>query len=228
MSTQLEKVKLSNDQIAWRAAQDVEDGAYVNLGIGFPEKIAKFQPEGRQAIFHTENGVLGFGELPAEGEEDWDLINAGKRAITLNPGAAFFHQADSFAMVRGGHLDLAVLGAFQIAENGDLANWSTGKGTVPAVGGAMDLVHGAKRVAVVTDHVTKKGEPKLLERCSMPLTGLACVTRVYTSLAVIDIVEARFVLREKLPQLSMDDLQAVTGADLKIGKTVADLIVPTL
>lgn len=228
MSTQLEKVKLSNDQIAWRAAQDVEDGAYVNLGIGFPEKIAKFQPEGRQAIFHTENGVLGFGESPAEGEEDWDLINAGKRAITLNPGAAFFHQADSFAMVRGGHLDLAVLGAFQIAENGDLANWSTGKGTVPAVGGAMDLVHGAKRVAVVTDHVTKKGEPKLLKRCSMPLTGLACVTRVYTSLAVIDIVEARFVLREKLPQLSMDDLQAVTGAELKIGKTVADLIVPTL
>lgn len=228
MSTQLDEIKLSNDQIAWRAAQDIEDGSYVNLGIGFPERIAKFQPDGRQAIFHTENGVLGFGQAPAKGDEDWDLINAGKKAITLKPGAAFFHHADSFAMVRGGHLDLAVLGAFQVAENGDLANWSTGKGSVPAVGGAMDLVHGAKRVAVVTDHVTKNGEPKLVKRCTMPLTGVGCVTRIYTSLAVVDIEGAQFILREKHPLLSIDELQAVTGGELKIDQAVAVLTVPDL
>ncbi|MDA7963499.1 MAG: 3-oxoacid CoA-transferase subunit B [Ruegeria sp.] len=221
-------IKLSNAQIAWRAAQDIEDGAYVNLGIGFPEMVAKFQPEGREAIFHTENGVLGFGEAPKEGEEDWDLINAGKKAITLKPGSAFFHHADSFSMVRGGHLDVAILGAYQVAQNGDLANWSTGKGGVPAVGGAMDLVHGAKRVAVVTDHITKKGDPKLLDACTMPLTGVGCVTRVYTSLAVVDIEDGQFVLREKLPALSFDDLQAVTGAPLNVQGTVGDLIVPAL
>lgn len=220
--------KLSNAQIAWRAAQDIEDGAYVNLGIGFPEMVAKFQPEGREAIFHTENGVLGFGEAPPEGQEDWDLINAGKKAITLKPGAAFFHHADSFAMVRGGHLDVAILGAYQVAQNGDLANWSVGAKGVPAVGGAMDLVHGAKRVAVITDHVTKDGKPKLLEACTLPLTGVACVTRVYTSLCVVDIENGRFVLREKLPSISLEDLQAVTGATLVIDGPVADLIVPEL
>ncbi|MBO6718821.1 MAG: CoA transferase subunit B [Rhizobiaceae bacterium] len=218
--------KLTNAQIAWRAAQDLPDG-YVNLGIGFPEMIAKFKPEGRDVIYHTENGVLDFGESPPAGEEDWDLINAGKKAITLNPGAAFFHHADSFAMVRGGHLDVAVLGAYEVAENGDLANWSTGPGSVPAVGGAMDLVHGAKQIWVVTDHVTKKGEPKLLKECRLPLTGVGCVTTVYTSLAVIDIVDKRFVLREKLPSISLDELQAVTGADLVANK-VGDLIVPEL
>ncbi len=220
--------KLSNAQIAWRAAQDIEDGAYVNLGIGFPEIVAKFQPEGREAIFHTENGVLGFGEAPPKGQEDWDLINAGKKAITLKPGAAFFHHADSFAMVRGGHLDVAILGAYQVAQNGDLANWSVGAKGVPAVGGAMDLVHGAKRVAVITDHVTKDGKPKLLEACTLPLTGVACVTRVYTSLCVVDIENGRFVLREKLPSISLEDLQAVTGATLVIDGPVADLIVPEL
>jgi 3-oxoadipate CoA-transferase beta subunit len=218
--------KLSNAQIAWRAAQDIDDGSYVNLGIGFPEMIAKFQPEGRDVTYHTENGVLGFGKAPAEGEEDWDLINAGKKAITLNPGASFFHHADSFAMVRGGHLDLAVLGAYQVAQNGDLANWRVGSKGVPAVGGAMDLVHGAKRVAVVTDHITKKGEPKLVEQCTFPLTGVGCVTRVYTSLAVLDISEGKFILREKLPAISMDELQAVTGATLQIDGDVVDLIVP--
>jgi 3-oxoadipate CoA-transferase, beta subunit len=191
--------KLTNAQIAWRAAQDLPDGAYVNLGIGFPEMIAKFKPEGREVTYHTENGILDFGEAPPAGSEDWDLINAGKKAVTLNPGASFFHHADSFAMVRGGHLDVAVLGAYEIAENGDLANWSTGPGSVPAVGGAMDLVHGAKQVWVVTDHVTKKGQPKLVERCSLPLTGVGCVTRIYTSLAVIDVVDKHFVLRDKLP-----------------------------
>lgn len=218
--------KLSNAQIAWRAAQDIEDGSYVNLGIGFPEMIAKFQPEGRDVTYHTENGVLGFGKAPAEGEEDWDLINAGKKAITLNPGASFFHHADSFSMVRGGHLDLAVLGAYQVAQNGDLANWRVGSKGVPAVGGAMDLVHGAKRVAVVTDHVTKDGGPKLVETCTFPLTGVGCVTRVYTSLAVIDIEGGKFILREKLPGLSMEALQAVTGATLHTEGDVLDLIVP--
>ncbi|QDZ01432.1 CoA transferase subunit B [Nitratireductor mangrovi] len=220
--------KLTNAQIAWRAAQDLPDGAYVNLGIGFPEMIAKFKPKGREVTYHTENGILDFGEAPPAGEEDWDLINAGKKAVTLNPGAAFFHHADSFAMVRGGHLDVAVLGAYQVAENGDLANWSTGAGSVPAVGGAMDLVHGARQVWVVTDHVTKKGEPKLLETCTLPLTGVGCITTVYTSLAVIDIVDKRFVLREKLPSISLDELQAVTGARLVTGDTIGELNVPEL
>ena len=220
--------KLTNAQIAWRAAQDLPDGAYVNLGIGFPEMIATFKPEGREVTYHTENGILDFGEAPPAGEEDWDLINAGKKAVTLNPGASFFHHADSFAMVRGGHLDVAVLGAYEVAENGDLANWSTGPGSVPAVGGAMDLVHGARQVWVVTDHVTKKGEPKLIEKCRLPLTGVGCVTTIYTSLAVIDIVDKRFVLREKLPAISLEELQAVTGATLVVGDTVGDLNVPEL
>ena len=218
--------KLTNAQIAWRAAQDLPDGAYVNLGIGFPEMIAKFKPQGREVIYHTENGVLDFGEAPPAGAEDWDLINAGKKAITLNAGASFFHHADSFAMVRGGHLDVAVLGAYEVSENGDLANWSTGPGSVPAVGGAMDLVHGAKQVWVVTDHVTKKGEPKLLRQCRLPLTGVACVTTVYTSLAVIDIRGGRFVLREKLPGMSLDALQALTEATLVVESPVKDLVVP--
>ncbi len=219
-------IKLSNAQIAWRAAQDLPDGAYVNLGIGFPEMIAKFKPDGREVIYHTENGILGFGEGPAKGEEDWDLINAGKKAVTLNPGASFFHHADSFAMVRGGHLDIAVLGAYELAENGDIANWSTGPGSVPAVGGAMDLVHGAKQIWVVTDHVTKKGAPKLLKRCRLPLTGIGCVTTVYSSLAVIDVKNERFVLREKLPSISLEELQALTEADLVVEGGVKDLIVP--
>lgn len=223
-----EDIKLSNAQIAWRAAQDIEDGAYVNLGIGFPEMVAKFQPEGREAIFHTENGVLNFGEAPAAGEEDWDLINAGKKAVTLKPGAAFFHHADSFAMVRGGHLDVAILGAYQVAENGDLANWRVGSKGVPAVGGAMDLVHGAKQVVVITEHVTKDGKPKLVERCTFPLTGVGCITRVYTSHAVIDIVDGKFVVREKLAAMTMDELQAMTGGKLHTDGPVADLVVPAL
>ena len=220
------EIKLTNTQIAWRAAQDLQDGSYVNLGIGFPEMVAAFQPDGRDVIYHTENGVLGFGKAPPQGEEDWDLINAGKKAVTLKPGTAFFHHADSFAMVRGGHLDLAILGTYQVAQNGDIANWSTGRGGVPAVGGAMDLVHGAKTIAVVTDHVTKEGEPKLLKACTLPLTGVGCVKRVYTSLAVLDISEVGFVLREKLATISMDDLQAVTGAELHIEGEVIELNAP--
>jgi len=222
----IQDIKLSNAQIAWRAAQDIVDGAYVNLGIGFPEMVARFQPDGRQAIFHTENGVLDFGKAPAQGEEDWDCINAGKKAITIKPGTSFFHHADSFAMVRGGHLDVAILGAYEVAQSGDLANWTTGKGGVPAVGGAMDLVHGAKRVAVLTDHVTKKGTPKLVEACSLPLTGVGCVTRVYTSLAVVDIEGGKFVLREKISAISFEELQAATGAPLHVDGEVGDLIAP--
>ena len=220
--------KLSNAQIAWRAAQDLPDGAYVNLGIGFPEMIAKFKPQGREVIYHTENGILDFGEAPPAGQEDWDLINAGKKAVTLNPGASFFHHADSFAMVRGGHLDVAVLGAYEVAETGDLANWSTGPGSVPAVGGAMDLVHGAKQVWVVTDHVTKDGKPKLLRKCRLPLTGVGCVTTVFTSLAVIDIAGGRFHLREKVPFISLDELQALTEATLVTDAPVKELNVPDL
>ena len=216
-------MRLTPTQMAWRAAQDIDDGAYVNLGIGLPEMVAQFQPPGRQAIFHTENGILGFGEAPPAGEEDWDLINAGQKAVTIQPGTAFFNHADSFAMVRGGHLDVAILGAYQVAENGDLANWSTGPKGVPAVGGAMDLVHGAKRVAVMTDHLTKDGQPKLLERCTMPLTGVGCVTRIYTSHAVIDVVDRRFVLREKLAAMSFDELQSMTGARLVIDGSVGEL-----
>jgi len=226
MTANTEQQKLTNAQIAWRVAQDIPDGAYVNLGIGFPEMVAKYQPAGREVIYHTENGILNFGPSPAPGEEDWDLINAGKKAVTLKPGASFFHHADSFAMVRGGHLDIAVLGAFQVSQRGDLANWRIGSKGVPAVGGAMDLVHGAKQVFVITEHVTKTGEPKLVDTCTFPLTGVECVTRVYTSHAVIDIVDKRFVLREKLPSITLEELQAITGAPLHIDGEVADLIVP--
>lgn len=220
--------RLANAQIAWRVAQDIADGSYVNLGIGFPEMVARYQPPGREVIFHTENGILNFGESPPQGEEDWDLINAGKRAVTLKPGAAFFDHATSFAMVRGGHLDIAILGAYQVSQEGDLANWRVGSKAAPAVGGAMDLVHGAKQVFVVTEHLTKSGEPKLVERCSFPLTGMRCITRVYTSHAVIEIRDGRFLLREKLPSISRRDLQAITGAPLYEDGPVVDLITPKL
>lgn len=220
--------KLTNQQIAWRAAQDIGDGAYVNLGIGFPEMVARFQPPGREVIYHSENGVLGYGEAPPDGEEDWDLINAGKKAISLHPGAAIFNSADSFALVRGGHLDVAILGAYQVAQNGDLANWRVGRAGVPAVGGAMDLVNGAKQVIVVTDHVTKDGLPKLVASCSFPLTGVRCVTKIYTSLAVIEISDERFLLKEKIKDISFDELQSLTGATLHIENEIADIRVPEL
>ena len=206
--------KLSNAQIAWRAAQDIEDGSYVNLGIGFPEMIAKFQPEGRDVTYHTENGVLGFGQAPKEGEEDWDLINAGKKPITLRPGAAFFHHADSFAMVRGGHLDLAVLGAYQVAQNGDLANWRVGTKGVPAVGGAMDLVAGVGRVVVITDHANKRGESKVLKECTLPLTGLKVIDRIITDLCVMDVVEGGLKIVELAPGVTLDEVKSKTEATL--------------
>ncbi len=205
--------KRSKDELAKRVAQDIHDGAYVNLGIGIPELVARFVPDDRTLVYHTENGLLGMGPSPEEGEQDPELINAGKRYVTANPGAAFFHHADSFAMIRGGHLDLSVLGALQVACNGDLANWSTGEpDAIPAVGGAMDLVAGVKRVYVITQHTTKTGEPKLVESCTYPLTGLGVVDRVYTELAVIDVTPEGFRLLELAPGVSFEDVQDRTGA----------------
>ncbi|MBL21637.1 MAG: 3-oxoacid CoA-transferase [Phycisphaerae bacterium] len=201
--------------MARRLAQDIPNGSYINLGIGIPELVAKFVPEGRTFIYHTENGLLGMGPSPEEGQEDPELINAGKRHVTANPGAAYFHHADSFAMIRGGHLDLSILGAMQISQTGDLANWSTGKpGAIPAVGGAMDLVAGVKKVFVLTQHTTKTGEPKLVESCTYPLTGQSVVDRIYTDLAVIDITPAGFQTIELAPGVPFEHVQAMTGAQL--------------
>ena len=203
------------DAMARRLAQDIPNGSYINLGIGIPELVAKFVPEGRTFIYHTENGLLGMGPSPEEGQEDPELINAGKRHVTANPGAAYFHHADSFAMIRGGHLDLSILGAMQISQSGDLANWSTGKpDAIPAVGGAMDLVAGVKKVFVLTQHTTKTGEPKLVESCTYPLTGQGVVDRVYTDLAVIEITPAGFQTIELAPGIPFEHVQAMTGAQL--------------
>jgi 3-oxoadipate CoA-transferase beta subunit len=179
--------KRTKDQLAARVAQDIHDGAYVNLGIGMPTAVANHIPAGREVILQSENGILGMGPAPAEGQEDYDLINAGKQPVTLLPGGAYFHHADSFAMMRGGHLDICVLGAFQVSATGDLANWSTGEpGAIPAVGGAMDLAIGAKQTWVMMDLLTKKGESKVVERCTYPLTGIACVKRIYTELCTLE------------------------------------------
>lgn len=205
----------SREDMAQRLAQDIPNGAYVNLGIGIPELIARFVPEGREFIYHTENGLLGMGPSPEEGEEDPELINAGKRYVTANKGAAYFHHADSFAMIRGGHLDLSVLGAMQVAQSGDLANWSTGKpNAIPAVGGAMDLVAGVKKVFVITQHCTKKGDPKLVESCSFPITGQAVVDRIYSDLAVIDVTPDGFQVVELAPGVDFTFVQDRTGAPL--------------
>ncbi len=209
----------TREQMARRAAQDIPDGAYVNLGIGIPELIAQYVPEGREVIYHTENGLLGMGPAPAEGEHDPELINAGKKAVTAIPGAAFFHHADSFAMIRGGHLDICVLGAMQVSAQGDLANWSTGeKDAIPAVGGAMDLVAGVKKIYVITQHCTKTGEPKLVEQCTYPLTGKAVVSRIYSDLAVIDICEAGFRVVELAPGVGFDEVRRKTSGDLIDGR----------
>ncbi len=215
MSEGSPKIGWSREQMAARAAQDIPDGSYVNLGIGIPEMVAKFVPEGRELVYHTENGLLGMGPAPAPGEEEPELINAGKRPVTLVPGACFFHHADSFAMIRGGHLDVCVLGAMQVSARGDLANWSTGApDAIPAVGGAMDLVAGVETILVVTQHTTRTGEPKLVERCTYPLTGRGVVSRVYTDLAVIDVVPDGFRLLELAPGVSEDDVRRRTGAPL--------------
>ena len=200
-------VKLTRDQIAARIAKDIFEGAYVNLGIGMPTLVANHLPPDREIILQSENGILGMGPAPASGSEDFDLINAGKQPVTLLRGGSYFHSADSFAMMRAGHLDIAVLGAFQVAANGDLANWHTGgKDDIPAVGGAMDLAVGAKQTWVMMEHLTRSGESKLVERCTYPLTGVGCVTRVYTDLAVIDVTAQGFKLVEAVAGLSLAEL----------------------
>lgn len=211
--------KLTREQMAARVARDIPEGAYVNLGIGLPTLVANALPPEREVILHTENGLLGMGPAPAKGQEDWDLINAGKQAVTALPGAAFFHHADSFAMMRGGHLDICVLGAFQVSEAGDLANWHTGApDAIPAVGGAMDLAIGAKKTWVMMEHVTKEGSPKLVAACTYPLTGKACVARIYTDLAVIDVTANGFTAIDVVPGLDVAELQRLTGAPLRDGR----------
>ena len=208
-------IGLTRDQMAQRAALDIPNGAYVNLGIGIPELVARYVPEGREVIYHTENGLLGMGPSPAPGEGDPELINAGKRQVTAVPGAAYFHHADSFVMIRGGHLDLCVLGALQVSQRGDLANWSTGApDAIPAVGGAMDLVAGVDTIYVITQHTTRDGNPKLVEECTYPLTGPGAVDRIYTDLAVIDITADGFQLLELAPGVDYDYAAERTGAPL--------------
>ena len=208
----------SREQRARRAADDIPEGWCVNLGIGIPTLVANHVPPDREVVFHSENGVIGMGPAPEKGREDPWLINAGKQPITLVPGASFVGHADSFAMIRGGHIDLCVLGGFEVAENGDLANWATSENdTAPAVGGAMDLAAGAKRLWVLMEHNTKDGRPKVVERCGYPLTGLACVTRVYTNLAVLDIVPGRgFVVREMAPGVDLETLRNRSAARLHL------------
>ncbi len=189
---------------------------YVNLGIGQPTKVADFLPKDKDIFLHSENGVLGMGPAPEEADRDGDLINAGKQYITLLKGGSYFHHGDSFAMIRGGHIDLCVLGAFEVAKNGDIANWFLGRPKdIPAVGGAMDLAVGAKKVYVIMDHVSKNGEPKIVESLNLPITGEKCVNRIYTDLAVIDITEQGLVVREMVDGLTFDELQSKTGATLR-------------
>lgn len=207
--------RVTRDELAARIAADIPEGAVVNLGIGAPTLVANFLPADLEIILHTENGLLGMGPAPVADRIDPDLINAGKQPVTALPGAAYFHHADSFAMMRGGHLDVCVLGAFQVAQNGDLANWSTGApGAIPAVGGAMDLAIGAKQVFVMTDLLAKDGTSKLVAECSYPLAGVGCVTRVYTDRAVFDVVDARFVVREAFGDNTVETLRGLTGLEL--------------
>lgn len=215
MSTAAETIGWTRDQMAARAAQDIPDGSYVNLGIGIPELVAAHVPEGREFIYHTENGLLGMGPAPAEGEGEPELINAGKKRVTALPGAAYFHHADSFLMIRGGHLDLCVLGALQVSARGDLANWSTGApDAIPAVGGAMDLVAGVKTIFVTTQHTTRDGQPKLVEQCTYPLTSPGVVDRIYSDLAVIAVTERGFQLIDLAPGVTYEYVAERTGAPL--------------
>jgi len=206
----------TKDQMAARVAQDMPDGAYVNLGIGMPTLVANHLPQGLEIILHSENGILGMGAAPAKEDEDFDLINAGKQPVTLLPGGAYFHHNDSFAMMRGGHLDICVLGAFQVSERGDLANWHTGEAdAIPAVGGAMDLAIGAKKTWVMMDLLTKQGQSKVVPECTYPLTGLACVSRIYTDLATLEVTHQGLRLIDVVDGLSHADLEALIGLKIQ-------------
>ena len=207
----------TRDEMAACVARDIAEGAYVNLGIGLPTLVANHLPNGREVFLQSENGILGMGPAPAKGEEDWDLINAGKQPVTLLTGGAYFHHADSFAMMRGGHLDICVLGAFQVAVNGDLANWHTGGAdAIPAVGGAMDLAVGAKKTYVMMEHQTKGGESKIVERCTYPLTGVGCVARIYTDLATIDITPEGLKVLDMAAGMTLAELEKISGVPLKL------------
>lgn len=208
--------RLNRNQMAARVARDIPEGAYVNLGIGLPTMVANYLPQDRDIFLQSENGLLGMGPAPAAGEEDWELINAGKQAVTLLSGGAYFHHADSFAMMRGGHIDICVLGAFQVSVHGDLANWHTGEaGAIPAVGGAMDLAIGAKQTFVMMDLLTKQGESKLVERCTYPLTGLACVSRIYSDLGVFSTGPEGARVIELVDGLSQEEIGRLTGLTLE-------------
>lgn len=210
--------KLTRIEMAQRVARDIPEGAYVNLGIGVPTLVANHLDPHREIILHSENGILGMGPAPGPDGEDDDLINAGKEPVTLLPGGAFFHHADSFSMIRGGHLDYCVLGAFQVSVIGDLANWHTGQAdAIPAVGGAMDLATGAKEVYVMMEHMTKQGQSKIVERCSYPITGMGCVSRVYTDLAVIDVTPSGLEVVEICSDISFDELCELTGVQMRRG-----------
>ncbi|MHA0862725.1 3-oxoacid CoA-transferase subunit B [Enterobacter wuhouensis] len=207
--------RLTPQQLAQRIARDIPEGAYVNLGIGMPTRIANYLPADREIFLHSENGILGMGPAPAPGEDDPELINAGKQPVTLLAGGCYFHHGDSFTMMRGGHLDICVLGAYQVSARGDLANWSTGEpSSIPAVGGAMDLAIGAKKVFVMTEHLTKSGVCKIVETCTYPLTGMACIDRIYTDMAVMDITEQGVVVRELFGDITADYLRSVTPVTL--------------
>ncbi len=208
--------KRSKAELAARVAQDIHDGAYVNLGIGQPTLVANYIPADREVILHSENGILGMGPAPAAGHEDYDLINAGKQPVTLLPGGAYFHHADSFGMMRGGHLDICVLGAFQVSATGDLANWSTGEpGAIPAVGGAMDLAIGAKQTWVMMDLLSKNGDSKIVAQCTYPLTGIGCVKRIYSDLATFACTADGLVLIDAVPGLARDELERLIGLPIR-------------
>ena len=214
--------RMSREAIAARVAMDIPEGAYVNLGIGAPTKVADFLPQDREIFLQSENGLLGMGPAPAEGDEDWDLINAGKQPVTLLTGGCFFHHGDSFTMMRGGHIDICVLGAFQVSTRGDLANWHTGEAdAIPAVGGAMDLAIGAKRVFVMMDLFTKTGTSKLVEQCTYPLTGIGCVSRIYSDVGVFDLGPDGASIVELVEGLSVDELRQLTKLDFITLPTVA-------
>jgi 3-oxoadipate CoA-transferase, beta subunit len=207
--------KFSRDQMAALVAHDIPEGATVNLGIGLPTMVANHLPKDREILLHSENGLLGMGPAPAPGHEDPDLINAGKQPVTLLPGGSYFHHADSFAMMRGGHLDFCVLGAFQVSVHGDLANWHTGApDAIPAVGGAMDLALGAKRVVVMMEHLTRSGESKIVERCTYPVTGLGCVDRIYTDLAVLDVTPRGLAVVQMAEGMTLGELSRLSGVEL--------------